>query len=119
MAAGEGETKEKEVVIAEKVEDKKEETKKEEKKKDEPKQTNGLAIAGLVCSLVFFIPLTGLVGLILSIVALAQHKSGIYTDDSKVMAIVGIIVSVLRIALVVFIFFFVFIIIGGITAALY
>ena len=116
MAAGEVETKEKEIVVAGKVEDKKE-NKKEEKKKDEPLQTNGLAIGGLVCSLVFFIPFTGIVGLILSIVALSQQKSGLYTEDSKTMAIVGVIVSALRIALVALSFIFVFIIIGGIAAA--
>ena len=127
MASGELDFKEKEVVKAEKVEDTKKEEKKEEKtetKKEETKveevPTNGLAIAGFICSLIFFVPLTGLVGLILSIVGLNQiNKDG---TEGKGFAIAGIAIAAVRIFAVIItlaILFFIFGTIAAIAGTLY
>ena len=66
--------------------------------KTQEKKTSGLAIASLVLSLLFFIPLAPLVGIILAIVSLTKIKK-----DSKLkgetIAIIAIAVGVFTLIL--------------------
>ncbi len=53
-------------------------------------KTNGLAIAGLVLSILFW---TSLIGLILSIVGLQKSKSEEYNGSGRGIAIAGIVIG--------------------------
>lgn len=77
----------------------------------QPVGTNGLAIASLVCSLVgLFCGIGPIVGLVLGIIALNQiKKTG---QDGRGMALAGVIISGISIALIVIWFIFI-----GIMAA--
>lgn len=64
----------------------------------QPKQTNGLAIAGFVVSLVSFLLCCGsfsIISLILSIIGTIKAKD--YNGNGKAMGIIGIVLSVLGI----------------------
>ena len=58
---------------------------------------NGIAIAGFVCALIGF----NIVGLILSIIGLSNTKK--YNAKNKGFAIAGIIISIIKIILLIFI----------------
>ncbi len=66
---------------------------------NQPKKTNGLCIAGLICSF-----LIAPLGLILSIIGVIQTKKN--NEDGKVMGIIGIVVgaisTILQIIVIVF-----------------
>ena len=66
-------------------------------------KTNGLAIGGFICSLVgmlcCFIPMIGIVGLILSIVGINKIKTS--GEKGKGLAIAGIILGAIAVALYV------------------
>lgn len=79
------------------------------------KQTNGLAIASLVCSLAgLMVSFAPIVGAILGYVALQQIKKEPYRYEGKGMATAGMIIGIVLVGirglvLMVYIVFFVFI----------
>jgi len=60
-------------------------------------ESSGLAIASLVLSLLLIIPLTGLVGLILGIIALVKISNSNGKLTGKKMALTGVIVGGIRV----------------------
>ena len=61
-------------------------------------KTNGLAIAGLVLSILFW---TSLIGLILSIVGLQKSKTEEYNGSGRGVAIAGIVIGAVFLAILV------------------
>lgn len=61
-------------------------------------KTNTMAVVGFVCALVLFFPFTDVAGLVFSIVGLKQTKQT--GESGHGLAVAGIIISAIRIALV-------------------
>lgn len=61
-----------------------------------PQKTNGLAIAGLVLSILWF---TSLIGLILSIVGFQKSKTEEYNGSGRKIALAGIIIGAILVAI--------------------
>jgi uncharacterized membrane protein len=77
------------------------------------KQTNGLALASLICSLVgIMVSFAPIVGAILGYVALQQMKKEPYRYEGKGMAMAGMIVGICLVGirglvLLIYVFFFI------------